>query len=308
MRVEWSQAGDGSGRTPWDAAHAAAGGALQQDWSYGAALETIGATTLRARVYDSDALVALAQFTARRIGVVFNALLCTRGPVWIGDPDAATKSAVYRALKRAAPRARPRGVLFTPDEEAGDIGVKGMTRVMTGYSTVLLDLDTDEEALRAGLHGKWRNRLVAAEASDLKVERNGVKPAQYRWLLDEERKQRRRRGYLAPPVDIAPAFLDAKGAKDAMLILRADESRAPVAAMLFLIHGRAATYQIGWTDDAGRKAGAHNLLLWRALALLRERGARTLDLGGVDTARGAGLARFKIGTGGRVTTLAGTYV
>jgi hypothetical protein len=35
---------------------------------------------------------------------------------------------------------------------------------------------------------------------------------------------------------------------------------------------------------------------------------RSLDLGGVDTARGAGLARFKIGSGGAVVTLAGTYL
>jgi hypothetical protein len=35
---------------------------------------------------------------------------------------------------------------------------------------------------------------------------------------------------------------------------------------------------------------------------------RRLDLGGVDTARGAGLARFKIATGGEVITLAGTYL
>ena len=56
-----------------------------------------------------------------------------------------------------------------------------------------------------------------------------------------------------------------------------------------------------------KNLGAHNLLLWRAMLALRERGVRVLDLGGVDTGRGAGLARFKIGTGGEVVTLAGVY-
>jgi hypothetical protein len=32
-----------------------------------------------------------------------------------------------------------------------------------------------------------------------------------------------------------------------------------------------------------------------------------LDLGGINTARSAGIARFKIGTGGEVLQLAGTY-
>jgi len=168
-------------------------------------------------------------------------------------------------------------------------------------------LTQDDDALRAAQHGKWRNRLVVAEKSALKVERNGVKPAQYSWLLETEELQRELRGYLAPPVAIAPAFLDANGDKNAMLILRADEGRDPVAATMFLVHGTSATYHIGWSSAAGRAAGAHNLLLWRSLSALRERGVRTVELGGVDTGRSAGLARFKIGTGGQVVTLAGTY-
>jgi lipid II:glycine glycyltransferase (peptidoglycan interpeptide bridge formation enzyme) len=41
---------------------------------------------------------------------------------------------------------------------------------------------------------------------------------------------------------------------------------------------------------------------------LQQRGVRLLDLGGVNTQRSAGIARFKLGTGGRVLTLAGTYL
>jgi lipid II:glycine glycyltransferase (peptidoglycan interpeptide bridge formation enzyme) len=78
--------------------------------------------------------------------------------------------------------------------------------------------------------------------------------------------------------------------------------------MLFLIHGQTATYHIGWQDEAGRDAGAHPLLLWRAMGMLAERGVRWLDLGGVDTGPGAGIARFKLGTGGQVLTLPGTFV
>ena len=78
--------------------------------------------------------------------------------------------------------------------------------------------------------------------------------------------------------------------------------------MMFLIHGQAATYQVGWTSEAGRDMHAHNLILWRGIEELRERGVRMLDLGGVNTIRSAGIARFKISTGGRVLTCAGTYI
>jgi lipid II:glycine glycyltransferase (peptidoglycan interpeptide bridge formation enzyme) len=53
---------------------------------------------------------------------------------------------------------------------------------------------------------------------------------------------------------------------------------------------------------------AHHLILWRAIEELRERGVRILDLGGVNTIRSAGVARFKMRTGGKVLTLAGTYI
>jgi lipid II:glycine glycyltransferase (peptidoglycan interpeptide bridge formation enzyme) len=78
--------------------------------------------------------------------------------------------------------------------------------------------------------------------------------------------------------------------------------------MMFLLHGSAATYQVGWSNDTGRQFNAHNLLLWHAIEALQQRGVRLLDLGGVNTQRSAGIARFKLGTGGRVLTLAGTYL
>ena len=78
--------------------------------------------------------------------------------------------------------------------------------------------------------------------------------------------------------------------------------------MMFLLHGSAATYQVGWSNDTGRRLNAHNLVLWQAMQALQQRGVRQLDLGGVNTQRSAGIARFKLGTGGRVLRLAGTYL
>ena len=95
---------------------------------------------------------------------------------------------------------------------------------------------------------------------------------------------------------------------ESVLTLRADLGRDAAAAMMFLVHGASATYHIGWSGDEGRRLGAHNLVLWNALAALRERGVRRLDLGGVNTQRSAGIARFKIGTGGSVVTLAGSFL
>lgn len=291
-------------RARWDAALMSVPAALQQDWSYGEALEAEGASILRLGVSDKGELLALAQILTRKIGFLVEFAVCLRGPVWLTALGNGRKHDIIKLIKREIGLKRPRVVLLAPDQVEP---LRGFSRVMTGYSTVLLDLDQDLDVLRASFEGKWRNRLVAAEKSNLKVSLNGSKPSQYRWLLETEEGQRRERGYKATPASLVPAFVDAKGSRDNLLILRADLGRDKVAAMMFLIHGCAATYQIGWNSEIGRKHGAHNLLLWQALDMLKARGVKQLDLGGVETVKSAGLARFKIGTGGEVVTYAGTF-
>lgn len=306
MQVLW----DGHDRRAWDEAHRSALAPLQQDWAYGDAMQGLGPRCLRARVEVDGRPLAWAQFMCRRVAALVSVALCSRGPFWAGTPSAQDKARAYRLLARTVPLRRPRVVLFSPDEPlAPAAGVGAMHRVMTGWSTVLVDVDDAPESLRAALNAKWRNRLVAAERSELRVQRNGPKPAQYRWLLERELAQREERAYFALPPGFVEAYQAAKGpGEESVLTLRADLGRDAAAAMMFLVHGASATYHIGWSGDEGRRLGAHNLVLWNALAALRERGVRRLDLGGVNTQRSAGIARFKIGTGGRVVTLAGSFV
>jgi lipid II:glycine glycyltransferase (peptidoglycan interpeptide bridge formation enzyme) len=92
------------------------------------------------------------------------------------------------------------------------------------------------------------------------------------------------------------------------LILHAEHQQKRIAAMLFLLHGRVATYHMGWADQTGRETNAHKLILWRAFEILRARGMTTLDMGGVNTHDLPGISRFKLGMGGTVVTFAGMFV
>jgi lipid II:glycine glycyltransferase (peptidoglycan interpeptide bridge formation enzyme) len=91
------------------------------------------------------------------------------------------------------------------------------------------------------------------------------------------------------------------------VVAYAELGKNSVAGMLFLIHGRVASYHMGWADNEGRQLNAHNALLWQAMAYLQGEGMEVLDLGGVNTHDLPGISRFKLGTGGRAITLAGTY-
>jgi hypothetical protein len=305
MKVHW----DGHDTAAWDAAHARATAPLQQDWAYGSSMQMIGVPVLRARVEVEGVLVALAQFIVRRWGTLVSVGLCSRGPIWLQAMTAKDKALIYAELRRSVPLTGLRWLLITPEEIRCDsLGLSKWRRVMTGYATVMLDISQSPAVLRAALDAKWRNRLVAAQASALTVHRVGSNPGQYRWLLDHEETQREQRGFAGLPQPFYDVYIQSRQQPaQTLLTLRADLGRDRVAGMMFLLHGESATYQVGWSNEQGRQLNAHNLLLWRAIAELQQRGVRCLDLGGVNTARSAGVARFKIGTGGVVRILAGTY-
>jgi hypothetical protein len=305
MKVHW----DDHDTAAWDAAHARAAAPLQQDWAYGSSMQMIGVPVLRARVEVEGVLVALAQFIVRRWGTLVSVGLCSRGPIWLQAMTAKDKALIYAELRRSVPWTGLRWLLITPEEIRGDsLGLSKWRRVMTGYATVMLDISQSQAVLRAALDAKWRNRLVAAQASALTLHRVGSNPGQYRWLLDHEETQREQRGFAGLPQPFYDIYIQSRQQPaQTLLTLRADLGRDRVAGMMFLLHGESATYQVGWSNEQGRQLNAHNLLLWRAIAELQQRGVRCLDLGGVNTARSAGIARFKIGTGGVVRILAGTY-
>ena len=305
MKVDW-----GTQDMPaWDQAHAAAAAPLQQDWAYGSTMVSVGARVLRARVEADGVPVAQAQFIVRKFAKYVSLALCTRGPLWLQALSAKDKAAAYKEMRQSLPLPGLRFMMVTPNETLEEQpGLPAVRRIMSGYSTVMLDIDKPMETLRAQLDKRWRHRLGGAEKSELNVQRMGTNPGQYRWLLDAEMQQRVDRGLEGLPLVWFEHYAESrKQPSRNLLSLRADVGRERVAGMMFLIHGQAATYQVGWTSDAGRDLHAHNLMLWRAIEELRERGVRSLDLGGVNTQRSAGIARFKMATGGTVRQLAGSY-
>ncbi len=281
---------------------------MQQHWVYGASMRLPGMQTHRAEVVLNGRSVALAQFICRRYAGIFGIALCTRGPIWLGDVADADKARIQRALKQSLPMARPRIILFSPDlTDPQHPSMASLTRVLTGYSTVMLDLSQPLSALRAGLHPYWRNRLSAAERSGLKLAVLSHDSAELPRILAEEQIQRQRKRFYALPLGFIDHYLE-EGGTESALILQASWQSRPVAVMLFLIHGSSATYQLGWSQAQGRALNAHNLILWNAIEQLKQRGIDKLDLGGVNTHDLPGISRFKINTGGEVITYAGGYV
>lgn len=303
MQARWNHDNPGL----WDAAHARVRAPLQQDWAYGSTMKMLGVGVERVVVEQDGEPVALAQFLIRCWGSLAAVALCSRGPVWLKDLSATDKKLAYRTIKQSLPLGGLKWMLVSPEDDGA--GLSALRRVMTGYATVMVDLTASEEQLRADLEVNWRNQLKAAETQRLVVDKMSDKAGAYRWLIEAELKQRQDRGLAGLPPEFFDVYMQArKNPALTVLGLRADVGKSAVAGMVFVIHGKAATYQIGWSNEAGREARANNLLLWRAMLELKGWGIEQLDLGGVNTQRSAGLARFKMGTGGQVLRLPGTYL
>lgn len=314
MQVHWNL----EDRDRWEALADQNLAGLQQSWAYGQALQQLGVPCLRAVVTRESsaeaAWVGAAQFIVQRLPWFVRFAFTLGGPLWAEGLSVPEQREALAGLRRTLPLRRPRLAFFTPALNAyptppSDHPYSGRLRVATGGSTVLLDLSQGLELLRAAQEGRWRNRLAAAERSALKVRVCGSKPSDYRWLVQAEATQRQERRYFALPTGFVEAFQAAhRKPSMAVLTLAAEVEKQPCAGMMFLLHGRSATYHLGWSSETGRELNAHNLLLWEGCRQLIERGVARLDLGGVNTVKTPGLARFKMGSGGQVVTWAGTWL
>ncbi|WP_420403218.1 lipid II:glycine glycyltransferase FemX [Nisaea sp.] len=256
--------------------------------------------------------VALALLLEWRFPGGFRIAKLTRGPVFLAPLSELEREAVIRLVKRRYPVAKLNLFFMTPELPAGESSEAllrnvGMRPMVTGYSTVWLDLRPDLKELRAGLHMKWRNQLKLAEGAKLRV-RSGYGGAPMEWLLARHDQHRKRRKFRAPAGAFVAAIADSGRDKRAVQVFTAYSGSEPVAAILTVRHGRAATYYVGWTGLEGREKHAHNLLLWAAIEKLKGLGVEWLDLGGVDGLHMPGVSRFKLGVGGELVTLAGTFL
>jgi hypothetical protein len=278
---------------------------LFQSWGWGAALSAVeGLAVRRAYILKNGRPVGLLQVVEERQLGLFTLGKVLRGPLFHQPVMPEERVAALRQAARLYPLTRLKRFSVLPELPDGPAArglmeAGGFTRAMAGYETAWLDLSVGEDALRAGMRQNFRNQLRRAETAAPEV-REETDP---RPLLAEYDRHRTARRYAAPSGSVLAALPE-----DETLTLAAYEGGAALSGVLFALHGRAATYQVGWTSEAGRAVHAHNLLLWQGLQRLAARGIRHLDLGGMERDTAPGVAHFKDGLGGEPFFLPGTYV
>jgi hypothetical protein len=256
---------------------------------------------------------AVAAIAVRRWWGLWPVRECLRGPVWLDPPsdDSTRAAATLDALRTAFGRPIFGLSFWTPDAvdagRAADVArMGGMRRVFTGHATSRVPVLADEGLQRARLDGKWRNALVTGETRARLRIRTTREPRAVVEILDRYDALRRGRRFVGPSGALLAAAATLSG-RDGYFAVVAERDACAEAGALILCHGTEATWVAGFAAAAARAEAGHRRILLAALAELRRMGIGALDLGGIDTSAAPGIARFKLGLGGTVIVLPGTW-
>ncbi|MFA5951224.1 MAG: GNAT family N-acetyltransferase [Hyphomicrobium sp.] len=237
-----------------------------------------------------------------------------RGPMWFEGFDTALNAAAFfAAFSRQFPKRFGRRIRVLPElEDCGPnralmekAGLRRNDRYH-GYETIWVDLTSTPDRLRAKLDGNWRRFLGKAERTHLTVAEDWTCETAGGFLATYA-ADRAAKNYSGPSQKMLDALLTFMVPRGEAVILNALDGEKTVAALLILIHGTSATYQVGWNLPEGRKLWAHHRLFWHAMLMLRDRGVRDFDLGGINDESAQGIKRFKEGLGGQFVKLVGFY-
>ncbi len=308
--IEWNGASEADWRRTLEACGRST---VEQTWGHGVASAEIGFAVDRGIVVAADGPVGLVQAITKRFFGLATVTQIIRGPLWVeGGIGDAEKAQVLGHLRGRYTKGRLRFVYWVPEmADSPDarrmMRETGLRRVVTGYSSAWVDLAPDEDRILEKMSSQWRNMLRRGAEAQLSIRMsNGGRDLDL--LLQNYDTERRQRRYRGPSGGFIKALVEGTGVRGDIVVASAYREKSFLAGVLVIRHGASATYQAGWTSTEGRDARAHNTLLWRCMQTLRKQGVRWLDVGGLDTTNAAGIARFKLGLGGEVFTLAGSYL
>lgn len=231
---------------------------------------------------DPDVIAALARFLEAEYVSKRKLFLRMLPNAFAGTPRAA---AIQAAFGR-----------FTPEV----LGVENT------YRTFVVDISPSFEDLRKKLDKKWRNQLTTSEKNDLRVVQadNGDGCGEAYRTFRGMYKQMRRRKTFETSVDVDEFGRIQQDLPEShrMLVLICEHNGVPVAGLVASAMGDTAIYLLGATSDEGLKSKGAYLLQWTLMKLLKERGVRRYDLGGIDPEGNPGVYHFKRGLSGADVT------
>ena len=236
---------------------------ISQDWVYGEAKRDVEGWKLNRGIIKNTEgeSIGIIQMLAKRIFGIPVAFRVNRGPLFLHEYNTIDNHLeVMEKIKREKVGIRP--IFYAPMLWCVPETVLKMVlhewnvKNIFGFPSGTLDLTVTEEQIRKSFDGKWRNQLVAAEKNNITVCNDTDEFDNFVKIYEEDKKER---GYEGVPDNLL-LFLKDKG--DVLDVYSAkDEAGTLLGFDIFYLHGKTATYLVGWNSAEGRKYYLNNLLL-----------------------------------------------
>ena len=237
----------------------------------------------------------------------------------MADSDAAQPAALLAALRRQLGQSLSLLRLDLAQEvgrlPAFELRAAGLYKAPVDVqppSTVVIDLDRDDQQLLAAMKSKTRYNIrlslrKGVEVDDVEPQRLSQWYALYRETARRDRIVLHSFDYYRRLFELA-----AEDREVDLRLLFAEHGTTLLAGIVVAMVGGRATYLYGASSTEKRNLMASYAVQWRALQLARECNCGSYDLFGIPPADDpdhpmAGLYRFKSGFGGRVVHRPGCY-
>lgn len=291
-------------------------GHLLQTWAWGQLKGEFGWTAVRAAVEQDGALLAGAQILYRCLGPVSLGYI-PKGPAW-AQADPAVVETLWRTIHAVSRRMRAIALKVEPcwldNEDAQHrplLGAQGWraSDSIQPRSTIVVDLQGDEQAILARMKPKWRYNIRLSERKGVAVHEGSVDDVATFHALMRLTGQRDAFGIHSEPYYRRAFELFAPQGRVKLLL--ASYKGEPLAGLMAYAFNGQACYMYGASSDAHRELMPNHQLQWCAMQWARSLGCQAYDLWGIPdveadplSATLAGVERFKGGFGGEIVRLA----
>lgn len=167
------------------------------------------------------------------------------------------------------------------------------------HHTILIDITPSLEELRRGLKKKWRENLNRGNRSELEVS-DGNDLRMFAVFQNLYKEMHRRKGFaefVSPEKFMAIQKVLPDKLK--MRISIAYHNAEPVSGLVWSAIGERGIPIFSATANKGLKLRGSYILRWQMLEMLKKRGCRFFDQGGINPEGNPGSHHFKSGMGGK---------
>lgn len=290
---------------------------LLQSWEYGEAKRNAeGWIPVRSMLVYLDKPIGVVQTLIKKIPLSRGIARINRAPLIIQTEHESsivdTAVQILRFLRYYWVEQKKMILFIAPGIVQSEISEKilneiGFNRIdKDAWTSIIIDLYSDETVLRQSLRQKWRNLLNKSEKMGLELEIENSNDG-LSFLMNRYNRMMTEKNFAGPSEKLMREIKNVTSDKSSVQIMFAVKNGVRVGGIFVLGYIDTCHYLIGWNSPEGRILQSNYFLLWQAILLFKKMGYHWFDLGGINEKLTPGITHFKRGLGGKEYTLAGEY-